>query len=102
NRNEWMSEGAGIAGLLLVAFGFWWGDAVAAALISLQIVHEGWHHLRQVIGDLMDEAPSQLGKHDLEDLPARVRAAAEAIDWVQEAAVRLREHGHVITGEVFV
>src|SRR5215203_1373482 len=62
NRNEWMSEGAGILGLLLVGFGFWWADAVAAAVISVQIVADGWHNLRQVIGDLMDEAPSQLGK----------------------------------------
>jgi cation diffusion facilitator family transporter len=102
NRNEWMSEGAGIIGILLVGFGLWWGDAVAAALISLQVVAEGVQNLRQVIGDLMDEAPSQLGTHEPEDLPARLKDAVEHLDWVREAAVRLREHGHVVTGEVFV
>ena len=102
NRNEWMSEGAGILGILLVGFGLWWGDAVAAALISLQIVHEGINNLRQVIGDLMDEAPSQIGKRELEDLPRRMQEAAERLPWVEAARVRLREHGHVITGEIFV
>src|SRR3954468_8773613 len=102
NRNEWMSEGAAIIGLLLVGLGMWWADAAAAAIISLQIVHEGWQSLLQVVGDLMDEAPTKLGTHDLEELPGRVKAAIERLDWVREAAVRLREHGHLVTGEVFV
>ena len=102
NRNEWMSEGAGIVGILLVGFGLWWADALAAALISLQIVQEGTHNLRQVIGDLMDEAPSQVGKRELEDLPGRIHHAAEQLAWVEAARVRLREHGHVITGEIFI
>ena len=96
NRNEWMSEGAGIIRILLVGFGLWWADAVAAGLISLQIVHEGMQNLRQVVGDLMDEAPSRMGTHEPEDLPQRVRRAAEALPWVEAAQVRLREHGHVI------
>ena len=102
NRNEWMSEGAGILGILLLGFGLWWADAAAAALISVQIVREGAQNLRQVIGDLMDEAPSQLGKHDLENLPRRVQEAAEQLPWVQAARVRLREQGHVIAGDVFI
>jgi divalent metal cation (Fe/Co/Zn/Cd) transporter len=102
NRNEWMSEGAGIVGIVLVGAGLWWADAAAAALISVQIVREGWQNLRQVIGDLMDEAPSQLGTHRLEDLPERMKETAERLAWVREARVRLREHGHLITGEVFV
>jgi cation diffusion facilitator family transporter len=102
NRAEWMSEGAAIVGILLVAFGRWWGDAVAAAFISVEIVRDGWHQLRQVIGDLMDEAPTRLGTTELEELPRKVREAAERLDWVEKAAVRLREQGHVIVGDVFV
>lgn len=51
---------------------------------------------------MMDEAPSKLGEHELEDLPERLCAAAEKLDWVEKASVRLREHGRVIVGEVFV
>jgi cation diffusion facilitator family transporter len=102
NRAEWMSEGAAIIGILLVAFGMWWGDAAAAAFISLEIVRDGWKNVRQVIGDLMDESPTKLGKRELEPLPDRIRDAATRMPWVGEAAVRLREHGHTVTGQVFV
>jgi cation diffusion facilitator family transporter len=102
NHDEWMSEGAAIAGLLLVGYGFWWGDAGSAALIALQIIRDAWETIQQVIADLMDEAPNVLDRHQLEDLPQRVRDAAKRYDWVVEAAVRLREHGRLITGDVFV
>lgn len=102
NRAEWMSEGAAIIGLLFVAFGFWWGDSLAAALISLDIIYDGWDNLRQVIGDLMDESPTVMGKKELEPLPGTLQLAAESLPWVERAAVRLREQGHVLTGEVFV
>jgi len=102
NHDEWMSEGAAILGLLLVAFGYWWGDAGSAAIISLNIMRDAWETIQQVIADLMDEAPNVLDRHQLEDLPQRVREAVKRYDWVAEAAVRLREHGHLITGDIFV
>jgi cation diffusion facilitator family transporter len=102
NRDEWISEGAAVGGLLLVAFGFWWGDAGAAAFISLEIVRDGWHNIRQVIADLMDEAPTVMQKRELEQLPERLREAAEGMNWVERAAVRLREQGRVLTGDVYL
>ena len=102
NRDEWMSEGAAIVGILLVGFGRWWGDAVAAAFIAIEIVKDGWYNVRQVIGDLMDESPTVMGSHELEDIPAKVKDAAEQLEWVEQAAVRLREQGHVLTGDVLV
>ena len=102
NRAQWLSEVAGIVGITLVGFGLWWGDAVAAALISVEIVVDGWKNIRQVIGDLMDESPTKLAKHELEPLPARLRDEACRLPWVKDAAARLREHGHTVTGEIFV
>jgi cation diffusion facilitator family transporter len=102
NSAEWMSEGAAILGLTLVGFGFWWGDAAAALFISVEVIRDGWKCVRLVLADLMDESPSKLEKSELEELPARLRRAAEGLDWVASAAVRLREHGHAITGEVFL
>ena len=74
----------------------------AAAFISIEIVRDGWHNVRQVIGDMMDESPTKLAKRELEPLPGTLRDAARRFPWVSDAAVRLREHGHTITGEVFV
>ena len=102
NQAEWMSEGAAILGILAVAFGFWWGDSAAAAFISIEIIRDGWHNVRQVIGDLMDEAPTKLGKRELEELPEKVVATARRLPWVIDAGARLREHGHAVTGEIFV
>jgi cation diffusion facilitator family transporter len=102
NRAEWMSEGAAILGILLVAFGHWWGDAAAAAFISVEIVQDGWYNIKQVIADLMDETPTSMGGDELEELPEKVKQAAERVPWVARAAVRLREQGHAITGDVIV
>jgi cation diffusion facilitator family transporter len=102
NKANYLSEGAAVVGLVLVAFGHWWGDGVAAALISSTIIYDGWHNMRQVLGDLMDESPTEMGGKELEDLPRRIKSEAERLDWVEEAAVRLRESGHVLSGEVFV
>jgi cation diffusion facilitator family transporter len=103
NKADWMSEASGIVGIVLVGFGLWWGDAAAAGLISLAIVYDGWLNVRQVVADLMDETPTELGsQNDHETLPDKLKAAAERMDWVEKAAVRLREHGRVLTGDVFV
>jgi divalent metal cation (Fe/Co/Zn/Cd) transporter len=103
NKADWMSEASGIVGIVAVGFGIWWGDAVAAGLISLAIVYDGWLNMRQVVADLMDETPTELGSHDdHETLPRKLKEAAERLEWVEKAAVRLREHGRVLTGDVFV
>lgn len=102
NKAEWMSEGAAILGILLVGYGHWWADSAAAAFISIEIIRDGWMNTRLVVGDLMDESPTKLGTHELEDISAKVRRSVEEMDGVATAAVRLREHGRVLTGEVFV
>ncbi|MFL5614930.1 MAG: cation diffusion facilitator family transporter [Gemmatimonadaceae bacterium] len=103
NKADWTSQSAAIIGILLVGFGFWRGDSLAAALISVSILHDGWSNLRQVVADLMDESPTVLGRsRKLEELPEKLRAAAQQLDWVESVGVRLREQGRLLTGEVFV
>lgn len=102
NGDEWTSEGAAILGLVLVGFGWWWADSAATAIISINILRDAWDSIQAVIADLMDETPNVLGERRLEDLPARVCEAAERYDWVERAAVRLREHGRLVTGDVFL
>ena len=102
NRDEWLSEGAAIVGIVLVGFGHWWGDAAAAAFISIEIVHDGWLNMRLVVADLMDESPSKMGTTEMEGITDRVRDRIESEDGVIAAAVRLREHGRALTGDVLV
>jgi hypothetical protein len=50
----------------------------------------------------MDESPTKMGEHKLEEITAQVRDHLEQLSWVTTAGVRLREHGRALTGEVFV
>jgi len=102
NRAGWKSESAAAVGVIGIGFGFWWADAVAASIIALDIVREGWRNLSQAFSDLMDASPRPVGSGELDPLPAKLQRALEELEWVDRAAVRLREEGHVLAGEAFV
>jgi divalent metal cation (Fe/Co/Zn/Cd) transporter len=102
NKAGWMSESAAAVGIVGLRFGLWWADPVAASLIALGILREGWRNLRQAFSDLMDAAPRPVGSDELDPLPEKLTRALEELDWVERAAVRLREEGHVLAGEAFV
>lgn len=102
NRADWLTGLAAIVGVLGIGMGWWWADATAAALISLDVLHDGWKNLSQSVRDLMDERPTKVGGSEPDPFPERVRAALLALDWVADADVRLREEGHLLTGEAFI
>jgi cation diffusion facilitator family transporter len=102
NKADWTTGLAAIAGLLGVGVGLWWADAVAAVAISLNIVRDGAKNLTGALEDLMDKRPTGIDGERLNDLPIRLRERLLALDWVADADVRLREEGHVVSGEAFV
>jgi len=101
NRADWMTAGAGIAGILGIGMGWWWADPVAAGIISLDIVHDGVKNLTHVVRDLMDEQPTEVDG-ERSDVPDRVREALLGLPWIVAADLRMREEGHVFVGEVFL
>lgn len=102
NKADWMTGLAALVGVLGISFGWWWVDAAAALVISLDITYDGYRNTREVIGDLMDRRPQTVEREVLDEVPANIIAAVQQLDWVQEADVRLREHGHLVIGEVFI
>ena len=102
NRADWMSEGAAALGVLCTGFGFWWADAVAAGLVSIDILYDGFRNIRASVTDLMDEMPKSIEGDALDPLPEQLARHIERMDWVEKAEVRMREEGHVFFGEVFV
>ncbi len=102
NKADWLTGMAAIAGITGIAYGLWWADAVAAAIISGDIVHDGVTNVRAAVADLMDTAPTRVDGSALDPLPARVETEMERLPWVDRARARLREEGHVYFGEVFV
>ena len=102
NKADWLTASAAFVGVVGIAFGMWWADGVAAAVISIDILHDGYSNLREVIRDLMDSRPTTVDHSQVDPLPARIETELKDLDWVREARVRLREDGHVFFGEAFV
>ena len=102
NKADWLTAGAAMVGVVGIGLGLWWADAAAATAISLSIASDGWKNLRAAVLDLMDESPSRYDGSGPHPLQAEAEKRLEAIDWVEDYRVRLREEGHVFTGEAIV
>jgi cation diffusion facilitator family transporter len=102
NKADWMTGAAAILGIVGIGYGFWWADAAAAGIISLDIVKDGVQNLKQAVLDLMDEECTIVGEDKKDPLEDLMKSELEKFDWVKKAKVRLREEGDVLTGEAFV
>jgi divalent metal cation (Fe/Co/Zn/Cd) transporter len=102
NRANWMTNAAGIVGLLLVAWGFWWGDAAAALVLSLDILRDGGRSVVRSLSDVMDHHPVDVETDKEEPIIADVAAALDDLPWVAERRVLMREHGRYIYAEIFL
>lgn len=102
NKADWLTAAAAGVGVLGIGLGYWWADAVAAIVISLDILHDGQTNVRTAVYDLLDRRPLRYDGSAVHPLPARVETELEKLDWVDAARVRLREEGHVFVGEADV
>ncbi|MBL3556477.1 MULTISPECIES: cation diffusion facilitator family transporter [Marinobacter] len=102
SKADWMTGVAGIVGILGVGLGFWWADAAAGAVIGLDVSKDGVKNVKEAVGDLLDRRPRFTSKSEPEQLEEDLEEKLRAMAWVAEAAVRLREEGHVFSGEAFV
>jgi cation diffusion facilitator family transporter len=102
NKADWLTASAAMLGVVGIGFGLWWADAVAAAVISLDIAHDGIKHLRASVGDLMDRTPRTVDYRREDPLPERLERFLAELPWVREVAVRVREQGHVYFAEALV
>jgi divalent metal cation (Fe/Co/Zn/Cd) transporter len=102
NRANWMSNGAGLIGIGLVAWGFWWGDSVAALIISLDIMRDGWTHVFKSLEDVMDRTPMDLETERQQPLVAEVHRKLRSLPFVADEKVLIREHGRYAFAEIFI
>jgi len=102
-RADWMVEVSTAVGVVATGFGLWWMDAVAAGIVSLDILRDGVRNSLAAVTDLIDETPKRtVDRNQLEPLPGELARYLESLDWVERAEVRMREEGHVFFGEIFV
>lgn len=94
-KHSWLdaiSSVGALAGLILVALGYRWGDPVAGFAVTLFICHVGVEVTRELLHRLMDGV-------DPADLDA-ARTAAVGVDGVRAAEVRGRWMGRTLRLEV--
>ena len=102
NKADWMTASAAIFGVLGIGMGWWWADAVAALVISFDILHDGFTNLRQAVFDLMDQVPTTVNGNKRDPLVEEIKRTLDRQYWIQDFRIRLREQGHIYLGEGFV
>ena len=102
NKADWMTAGGAIVGVLGIGIGWWWADAVAALGIAASVIHDGVTQVRNATRGLMDARARTYDDARPHPLIERVDAYARGLDWVADAAARVRDEGHVFHAEVFV
>jgi cation diffusion facilitator family transporter len=102
NKADWLTAVAAMIGVIGIGLGLWWLDSLAAILISLDITHDGVKNLRTATADLMDARPTLIDDAALDPLPERLRTEVSSASWIRDAAVRVREEGHVFFADIQV
>lgn len=102
NKADWMAGLASIVGITGIGLGFWWADAAAAIVISLDILHDGYRNLRGSLTSMMEATPKSLGTSDPHPVPGLVNARLAKLPWVREVGNRTREEGQNLHVDAFV
>lgn len=102
NKADWTTGLAAAVGILGIGMGWWWADAAAAILIALDVLHDGYKHTGAAIRDLSDEMPRTIDDKEFDPLIGEVQDHVDALAWVRESRLRLREEGRFLTGTVYV
>lgn len=97
-KANWMTGVAGIGGVIGIGLGYWWADALAAGLISLDILNDGIRALRSASAELVDGAPRALDSCEVSGDARALHAALDA--HFPGAEIHLRETGRVISAQV--
>lgn len=102
NRANWLSNGAGVVGLVLLAYGFWWGDSLAALFISLDIMRDGYGNVFKSLSDVMDRHPVDLETGRQHPIVDEVSRVLRALPFVADERTLIREHGRYLFAEIFI
>lgn len=90
NAADWHTGAAGVLGIAGVAYGLWWADSAAAALISFSILKDGIKNFRVAIAELLDGAPREVGSTGISPDIDRLKELVADDDRVE---MRVRETG---------
>ena len=69
-----------IAGVLIIAFGWFWADALCSALISLIIIFSAWNLIRESVNVLLEGTPAHINLAAVEDAILETEGVKEIHD----------------------
>ena len=98
-KADWMTGAAAFGGIIGLRLGFWWADALAAGLISLDIINDGWKALKSSTAELIDGAPRALASNDVSEEATRLHSTLDAR--YPGSSILIRETGRLMRAEVF-
>lgn len=101
-KADWLTGVATILGVAGIGVGWWWADAVAAALVASTIVKDGIDNVRSAILGLTDTRARHFDDSAPHVLTSTVERVTGEVAWVAEARARVRDEGHVFHVEMFV
>jgi divalent metal cation (Fe/Co/Zn/Cd) transporter len=99
NKANWQTGVAGFVGVAGIGLGYWWTDSVAALLIAMSIIKDGWSAMKIATAELVDGIPHELGETALSKEAASLAKALKA-EFPDAEKVLLRETGRFIRAEV--
>ncbi|GGJ61199.1 cation diffusion facilitator family transporter [Glutamicibacter ardleyensis] len=101
-KADWQTNVASIVGVGGIAFGLWWLDGVAALVISVGIVRDGWTNTRSATVDLLDRRATSYNGKDPHPLIPELEAQLRSFGWIKDCGIRARELGQVLHVEAFI
>lgn len=102
NKADWLSSAASIIGVTCIGFGLWWADAVAAIIISVDILVDGVRNVKSSLNSMVESNPRTMETEDPHPLPTSLNSYLMQLPWISQAGCRVREEGHVFHVEAFV
>lgn len=102
NRADWQTGVATIVGVLGIGMGLWWADSVAALVVSVSILHDGWKNVRGAIEGLSDARPTRFDGTDPHPLIGDIDEVLERVEWARDHGTRVRDEGHLFHVEAFL
>jgi cation diffusion facilitator family transporter len=102
SKANWLTGVAAIVGIIGIGIGWWWADSVAAIIICIDVLHDGYTNLKEATLDLMNQTPKTVEEKKTDPIFQRIKIEIEKEVWVKEVRVRFRQEGHVYFGEAFI